>query len=151
MKIIAKIIIIIAVFVFGFVLGQKYTVAPSEKVDLSTDNQQIQEERTANLMFDFGDGDIKAFNNIIVNDGETIFDLVKEVAAKNNIKLGYKDYGGDLGVLIESIGEKKNNFDAGYYWQYWANNDYAKVGAGTYKLNDGDIIEWKYTKGQITN
>lgn len=151
MKIIAKIIIIITVFIFGFAIGQRYVIAPSQKANLSTNNQQTQEEKTANLMLDFGNGDIKAFNNIVIKDGATTFELVKEITSENNIEFGYKDYGGDLGVLVESIGEKKNNFDAGYYWQYWVNNDYAKVGAGVYKLKNNDIVEWKYTKGQITN
>lgn len=138
-------------FIFGFTVGQRYSIAPSQQTHLSTDDQQTQGEKTANLMFDFGNGDIRTFNNIVIEDDTTIFELVKEVTSKNNIEFGYKDYGGDLGMLVESIGEKKNDFDTGYYWQYWVNNDYAKVGASVYKLKNYNIIEWKYTKGQITN
>jgi len=151
MKIIAKIIIIITVFVFGFFVGQRYVISPSENVNSSTSNQQAQEAKTVNLMFDFGNGDIKAFNDIVVEDGITMFEFIKKITSENNIELSYKDYGGGLGALIESIGEKKNDFDTNYYWQYWVNNQYAKVGVSAYKLQASDVIEWKYINSQVNN
>lgn len=149
MKFIAKIIIAIAVFVIGFTAGRQYAIAPERQAGQPIDGQQKQEQKYVNLMLDFGDGDIKAFNDIAIGDNASVFEILQKAASENSMELNYKDYGGDLGIFIESIGGKTNNFNSGYYWQYWVNGLYAKVGAGSYKLQDGDVVEWKYTKGQI--
>jgi len=152
MKLIAKIIIIFAVFYAGFYIGQQYAIKPN-----LTDNEDIvenqdEEQIKVSLMLDFSNGQIKTFNNVIISkDKTTVFDLLDKITKENEIEFKYKDYGGEMGAMIESIGEIENDFSDDSWWQFWVNNQYSKVGVSNCQLYDGDIIEWKYIKGQLDN
>ncbi len=150
MKTAAKIIIVLAVFFVGLYVGQRYIDEP-----IFSFNQNQQEEvnqsqkETVSLMIDFGNGQVKAFDNIEFQPGQTVFNVLKATLEKNNINLQYKDYGGDLGVFIESIGGVKNSVSSNRFWQLWVDNKYSKVGASSFELADGNAIEFKYIKGQM--
>ena len=149
MKLISKIIIVIAVFFTGFIVGQQYAEAPEQQGSQSIIGQQEQEQRYVSLMLDFGNVDIKTFSDIAIGDNDSVFEVLQKVVSENNIELNYKDYGGDMGVFIESIGGQQNDFKSGYYWQYWVNGQYAKIGASVQELQSGDVVEWKYAEGQM--
>lgn len=141
----AILIILVAAFYLGFNYGQNKAIAPS------INNNQAPEQELkskAGLMLDFGNGDIKSFTEKEISKNQSAFDLVKQVAEENNIGLKYKDYGGELGIFIEAIGGVENNIEQ--WWQYWVNGNYSVVGAGSYLLQPGDLIEFKFVKGQIT-
>lgn len=152
-KNIAKIIIIVTVFLFGYYYGQSLEnntieeVAPVCSPEISREGNEISEKTS--LMLDLGNGKIKTFNNIEIENNTTVFDLLKRVTSENAIDLEYKDYGGDLGVLIESIDGEGNDMKEMRYWQYWLNNEYAKTGASSQVIPDGAIVEWKLIKGQF--
>ena len=154
MKLLAKIIIIAAIFFLGFYTGQHYIVVPdlpTGQIKDEEDKEQIKDKISASLMLDFGNGKIETFNNVELKNDATVFTLLEKVTRENNIEFSYKDYGGELGVLVESISETANNFESGHYWQYWVNNSYAQIGASNCQLKEGDVVEWKYTKGQFDN
>lgn len=154
MKLIAKIIIIVAIFFAGFYFGQNQALAPTKSFlpfDLNN-NDSIPvkpEEIKVNLMFDFGTGEVKTFNQVSLAQGATIFDLLKKVTAENNIKFEYQDYGQKLGIFVKSINGVGDSSSGNKFWQYWVNNQYAQIGASGYQLKNGDLVEWKYIKGQI--
>ncbi|MCH7882934.1 DUF4430 domain-containing protein [Patescibacteria group bacterium] len=145
MKTIAKIIIILAVFFVGFYFGQQQASSPVEQETVST-QEAIQR---VSLMLDFGNGTIKTFRDIEWKQGMNVFDLLKSVAGKNNLEFSYKDYEGDLGVFIKSIDNLENSAEGNFWWQYWVNNKYGKVGSSNYILKPGDVIEWKLVRGQL--
>ena len=149
MKFLAKIIIIVFVFLAGFYFGQQYTGTVDLQNNDSGAVEQDKEQASVSLMLDFGDGRIKTFSNIAVDDNATVFELLEKITAENNLELKYKDYGGDMGAMIESIGEPASDSMADSYWQFWVNNEYALIGASNYHLQDGDVVEWKYIKGQF--
>lgn len=99
-------------------------------------------------MLDFGNSEIKSFTSLDFTKNQNVFDLLKQITGQNNIELLYKDYGGDLGIFIESIGGIKNNNDS--YWQYWVNNQYSTKGVSSYVIQPNDVIEFKFIKGQMT-
>ncbi|MFA6429993.1 MAG: DUF4430 domain-containing protein [Patescibacteria group bacterium] len=105
-------------------------------------------ELLVSVMVDEGDGTIKIVRDIAWRENQTVFDVLKEATEKGNMKLGFKDYGGDMGVFIESIDEKKGSMDA--WWQYWINNTYGEKGASTAIVKPGDVMVWKLVKGQFT-
>ena len=145
MKILSKIVIIIFVFLAGFWFGQKY-----ESVEIINDDVRVlKEELSANLTLDFGDGEIKKLEAKKIDKDSTVFSLLQNVSEVESIDLKYKDYGAEMGIMIESIGGVENNLEAGKYWQYWINGEYAKVGVGAQLVDDGDEIEWKYVEGQF--
>lgn len=153
MKLISKIFVLIGVFIIVFIFGREYIKEPESKTGKPVIEQKKEEPRKeqeyVSLILNFGDSDIKKFNNIVLRDNFTVFDILKEIIAANNINFDYKDYGGDMGVFVNAIGEKTNNFNSGYYWQYWINGQYSKVGASSYKLKAGDVVEWKYAKSEL--
>lgn len=146
-KLVAIVIILAAIFYVGFYYGEEKAIAPGLNNDNQPSgvNQPINEK--VSLMLDFGNGEIKTFTDLDFTENQNVFDLLKQVTEKNNIELLYKDYGGDLGVFIESIGGVKNNNDS--WWQYWVNNKYSEIGASNYIIQLGDVIEFKFVKGQI--
>jgi len=71
--------------------------------------------------------------------GKTALDLTKE---KTNIKTkgeGVNAYVTEINGQ-EALNSKKE------YWAFYVNGKMAKVGAGSYKLKEGDKIEWKIEK-----
>lgn len=149
MRILAKVIIVLAVFLGGFYVGQNVILEPEVLLDQNFSNEENNIQK-ADLMLDFGDGEIRVFNDIRLANDESVFDLLKRIVEDNEIEFSFQDYGGGLGAMIELIGGRKNDFSADKYWQYWINNEYAKVGASAQTLKDGDIVEWKYIKGQMS-
>ena len=154
MKLVAKIIIVITVFLAGIYVGQLYFKTPcvfNEEPVTEIGLEVVEEKISASLMLDFGNGEISTFNNVLLNKNATVFDLLQEATTENNVELKYKDFGGELGVMVEEIGEAANDFDNDSWWQYWVNNEYAKVGASNQALQNGDVVEWKFVKGQLEN
>lgn len=147
MKLIAKIIIVVVVFVAGFYVGGQQALSPSNG-NQEIIQEEANEEILANLMLDFGNGQVRTFNDVSLPKDATAFEFLNQTTSENNLELGSKDFG-ELGAFVESIGDIKNDVSGDRFWQYWVNNVYAKVGASLYKLNDGDIIEWKFIRGQI--
>ncbi len=97
------------------------------------------------LSIDFGDGRVKTFE--VKPAGENLFQIMKEISSEERIKLGYETYSG-LGELITEIGDKKNGAEDNKYWQFWINGFYAQVGASSYIVQPGDVIEWKFTNAE---
>lgn len=150
MKFLAKIIIVIAIFLAGFYVSEQYGAKPDLTDNAPAVEEQNNEQIKVNLMLDFGNGEIKTFNDAIVyKDSASVFQLLEKTTQENNIEFKYKDYGGEMGAMIESIGGEISNFEADQWWQYWVNNRYSQVGASNYQLQDGDVVEWKHVKGQL--
>jgi Domain of unknown function (DUF4430) len=80
---------------------------------------------------------------LTVKDGETALRLVERLSDGNPpVAVVTKEYVG-LGTLIEQIGAYKNGTD-NKYWQYYVNGKLAMIGAGSYVIQAGDVIEWKF-------
>lgn len=145
MKTFAKIIIIIAVFFSGFYVGRYYALTPVGSLNSAPAQSENKDavENKADLKIDFGNGDVNEFSGVAIKENETVFYLLKKTTEKNNIGLKYKDYGGDMGVLVESIDGAANDYKANKYWQFWVNGEYSNIGASGYKLKNGDKVEWR--------
>ena len=74
------------------------------------------------------------------DDGDSAFNLLRTVAAKENIEIEIEEY--DFGTLIKSIGGRENSLDK--TWIYFVNDESANVSADNYIFNKGDTIEYKY-------
>jgi hypothetical protein len=55
-----------------------------------------------------------------------------------------KDFGGSLGLFLESIAEDKPAADFSTYWLYDINGTGASVGAASYKTNNGDSLYFHF-------
>ncbi|MBZ9578497.1 DUF4430 domain-containing protein [Patescibacteria group bacterium] len=144
MKISLKIFIsIIAVLIIGFFVGQYFA-----KIGVSPREIEVEQEIKISLLLDFSEGNIKNFENIRLSGEETVFDLLKKVTEENNLEFSFKEYP-DLGVFVESIDNMGSDPKSNKWWQYWVNNEYAQLEAGSFFLEDGDTVEWKYIESQF--
>ncbi len=140
MRKLSLIIPLIVGLFFGFLFGQSELA----KLTQPAAPPAVVAPQEVSLMLDYGDGKVSIFTAAL-NANETLFDFTKRLTDQNKLSFVYKDYK-DLGMLVQEIGSHKNSPRA--YWQYWVNNKYAQVGASTYVVKAGDIIEWKLIKGQ---
>ena len=73
--------------------------------------------------------------------------LMVQSARDPHMQLFTKNYTG-LGAMVESIGSNKNGAD-GKYWQYKINSIMPQIGASSYILKDGDMVEWIFTQSTL--
>ena len=142
--IISQLIIALAIFFGGVYVGTSLLPQASPDGQIREVSTQVQ---SVSLMIDYGGGNIVSFSDIVIEGEESLFDVIQSTVEENNIPLGFKDFGGELGVFIESIngvpGESSNR-----WWQYWVNNKYGEIGVSSYTVKSGDVIELKFVEGQ---
>ena len=102
--------------------------------------EEIKQEVT--LIINSGEESIKTFKSEF-NQGITAFDLLKNKAEELDLILETQSY--DIGVLIETIGDKKNG-DDGKYWLYYINSEMPMVAADKKELSPGDKVEFRFEK-----
>lgn len=76
--------------------------------------------------------------------GQTVYDCLQTAQNQGRIQFSAREYGGDLGYLVEEINGVKNSVRDKKYWIYYINNQKATVGVSNYKPIAHDIISWKY-------
>lgn len=88
------------------------------------------------------DGVILPETEITVSAGSSAYDQLVEAAKQNSIQLDAKadGYVSGLGYLYE--------FDLGPLsgWMFFVNGKASSVGASDYTLQEGDTVEWRYTR-----
>jgi len=79
-----------------------------------------------------------------IEEGDSVYDILLEAAAKYNLQLVHK--GTPATAYISSINSiAELDFGDLSGWMYMVNGYMPSVSCGIYKPEDGDIIEWKYT------
>lgn len=89
-------------------------------------------------------GTIIAAENVVLAKGDTAASVLKRVAKAH--RLSYEIEGSGTMTYIEGI-DGLFEFDDGPLsgWKYQVNGIVADIGAGAYKLEPGDQLEWFYT------
>ncbi|MBQ9750343.1 MAG: DUF4430 domain-containing protein, partial [Clostridia bacterium] len=79
-----------------------------------------------------------------IAEGDSVYTILTEAARKHKLQL--ENDGDGTYVYISGI-NYLYEFDYGDLsgWVYEVNGERPSVGAGEYKLKDGDVIEWHYT------
>lgn len=144
MKYGAVAVVLTALFLVSISTGIWPKVPISEGVPQSGENLM-----RLSIMLDYGNGKIETYTDLTATKNETVFGLLKQITEKNKIELKYKDYGGDMGVFVESIGGAGVDPSGKKWWQYWVNNKYSQVGMSSYRIHSGDVIALKFAQGQI--
>lgn len=145
-------IIGIIIFILGFSSGISYKNHNENKEELykvgenffssTTDQESIGK---ASLLINYGDGSIDSFNELNIPPNGKVIDLLKQSA----LKIEYKDYGGDMGVFVTSLGDIGPDKEGKKWWQYFINNEYAKMGVSTQSVKNGDIVEFKFSEEKL--
>ncbi len=92
------------------------------------------------------DGVIFSKQEVTFYEGETVFNVLLREMKKNKIHMEYTMTPLYNSNFIEGIANLYE-FDCGELsgWTYKVNGWSPNYGCSRYKLNDGDIVEWKYT------
>ena len=150
----SRIIIAVVIFFTGVYFGGQGMTIPFVQDYLSQKNETSiksldQTEGTTSLTIDFGDGTTNTFEEIAWSEGQSVFDALESVASTGDITLRAKDFGGDLGLFLETINSVPAEPSVDSWWQYWVNGEYGNIGASNYETSPGDVIEWKFTKDHL--
>jgi len=145
-----KIIIPVIFLAVGIFLGQDFANL-NEILKTGKDSSELITQRhdkvEVSLMIDYGNGEIDVYEDVLL-DNPTVFELLKKVTGENKLEFSFNDKYKDLGILVESINGKRNDFSKNQFWQYWVNNRYANVASDKYQLKNSDVVLWKLVFGQ---
>ncbi len=124
---------------------QKQQELSTENIDFSK-QLVVSSPKDALLLIIFEPTDLGTFE-AEVKDKMTAFDLLEQGTKSLNLDLQSKDYG-EMGILVEKIGEKKNG-DDGKYWMYYVNGQMASVAANKQEIKAGDKVEFRFEKSEF--
>ena len=91
------------------------------------------------------DGVILAEEEVLTAEGESAFDQLMTAARKHRIQLDFD--GTAAGTYVRGIAHiYEYDFGTLSGWMYRVNGVYADVGCSQYPLQEGDRVEWFYTR-----
>ena len=144
-KIILGIIGVIIVAIIGiWGLTQKYPPIEGDVIPViinSNTNAVIFIQTSAQL--DRGDGSAVKLYTLRAEKDITALEQLQRITNVNNISLEIKTE--CYGSYADSLNGLNGGTD-GNYWMYSVNAKTAEVGADQYKLAEGDVVEWRFTK-----
>ncbi|WP_249896878.1 S-layer homology domain-containing protein [Paenibacillus sp. PK3_47] len=101
----------------------------------------VQASATISVIGDSSKGTILPSTNVVLNPGETAYSLLVRQLGSKVVASGSGD-----GLYVRSI-DGLGEFDRGPQsgWMYLVNGTDPKSSAGSYKLQNGDVLTWRYT------
>lgn len=140
-----KIVIILIIIIAGLLFYFSWQKNPAENLNSETTKQVSQEKITINLSI----SDISGLPPTLEIAKDTLLlDALKELNQQYpTLNLQTKNYG-DMGDLVEQIGNYKNGVE-NKYWQYFVNGSQPMVGADKYILQNNDQVEWRFAASQF--
>ena len=91
-------------------------------------------------MNDLKDG----YEQFKVKKNTTVIDVLKKATSENEIKLVTVSSG--FGLYVKGIGQIEEKIcGSSSGWMYKVNGNFPEYGASSYRLKDGDKIEWRFT------
>ena len=134
-----RFVVLLVVFGAGVLIGVGVAQTPS-----SLDRAAVP-EGTVSVMLDLGDGRIETVTNVPWQEGQTVFDVLTAAADEKGFIIESRDFGGDLGMFIETIAGVGKDPEGTRWWQFWVNNVYSMVGVSFSKTQPNDVIAFKFT------
>jgi len=87
---------------------------------------------------DFGDRQIESEVEAV----SALEALLAGGVLEQGMEVAAKEY--ELGTLVESIGDYSNSSEKA--WIYFVNDQAGEVAADKYRLQAGDVVEWRFIK-----
>lgn len=108
------------------------------------DNMDIIDKSKKDIIPD--DGWILKPVTVTFNEGESVFDVLKQVCKDNKVQLEFSFTPIYNSAYIEGI-NNLYEFDCGSLsgWMYEVNDWFPSYGCSRYEVKNGDVIEWQYT------
>ena len=118
-----------------FVAGVSYANA---------DETALQSKTTVELKITIDD-ESQTFKPVKHVDGMTVGALMKQIAEASKT-FEFKSRGKGETFFVTSINKKKNEGARGNNWIFFVNGELGDESAGSYELEPGDKVEWKFQK-----
>ena len=83
---------------------------------------------------------------VSISNKASALEILQKASTQYGFELKTKDFGGPLGLFIESIDGIKNDNQKQIYWQLYVNDIYSQLGASSVIVSPGDTVTWKYKK-----
>lgn len=99
----------------------------------------VNPEEIVTLLIDFGEQGTFDYQTDYT-EGVTALEILQEGAQERDVVLETIEY--DFGTIVDSIDGMENTTELS--WIYFINGESANVGADSYELKPGDVIEWRY-------
>jgi len=136
-------ITVIILIIFGWIIFLNKGISPIPQREIEVSQPEVYRE--IYLTIDNGEGFPKIFKSEF-KERMTVFDLLKEKTEESDLMLKTKTY--DIGIFIETIGDKENGQDE-KYWMYYVNGEMPMVAADKKEIKPGDEIEFKFEKSSF--
>lgn len=124
------------------------TVTLSIRCDTVLDNWDKLDKQLRSSKYVPSDGVILPETTYVLRQGDTVFDILNRACRYNKIQMEYQGADASVynSVYIKGI-HYLYEFSCGELsgWVYRVNGTYAGKGCSTYRLEDGDRVEWLYT------
>ncbi len=138
-------IIIVSVIGLGIIAG--ILLINIESVDShyssASNNEKTIGEVTISINCEAANKEFLPAVTVSISEGDTAFDVLSDAAKKNGIPIAYTSSYGDVYVTaIGGVSEFDYGSESG--WMYTVNGVTPSVGASSYVLSDGDVVEWFY-------
>lgn len=112
---------------------------------IPSDNETIE----VLLIIDYGDGRLDKFNVSVDSGNATVYSVLMKASEENGFPVGAEYYPQYKSHYIYSINFTDQNPKTNKFWQYYINGNYGPVGVDLQKVENGDIIEWKFEGPKI--
>ena len=131
-NIISSVVILIAVFGVGYALG-----SPAH------DHSPNFEDRSGVVGVFVNNGERLEVFDVEAEEGMSVFEVMEQAQATEQLVFEHEDYGGELGAFIESINGAGGVGNA--WWQFWINTSYSTTGVSNAQVGPGDIVYFSLT------
>lgn len=74
----------------------------------------------------------------------TVADLLIRAQREQGFHLEMRNFGGSLGIFVESINGVRNDSTKKLYWSLYVNGAFSPLGASSTTVRAGDTVTWKY-------
>lgn len=116
--------------------------------DVQPDSLTVTMTVSCEAIADELDGDriIIPETEFVLLEDDTAFTLLERVLAYNEIPFDYSG-SGDTGVYVKGINDiYEMDYGEMSGWMYMVNGEFPDTGCSSYRLCDGDTVEWLYTR-----
>jgi len=139
---VAAIVILIFVAIGGYFLSANVNVQEKGRIDDAavTHNEQVKKIKASVLINPGGkQSKLLSAQEAVIEEGKTALDLTKKVA-----KVETKGEGEN--AFVTSIDGRSADEAQNEFWELVINGESSQVGAGSYKVKNGDKIEWRISR-----
>ena len=126
--------LVLVIFIFYYI-GKTYVNLLSPTTPSISREEKVVGKITLEI------NDVKYESNI--SGQKTVSDFMDKLKEEGRIDFKEKNYTG-MGKFIEEINGIKNSGEKN--WIYYVNDKKSNIGISNYKINQGDIVSWKYEK-----